>query len=132
MHLDTEQMKLFISEKKLSKVCALSKKVLLLVQHNLQMVSLKLLRHFCGVCVSLTLGLPLAIFYTRSIFFDMILAEKNLSEREERVPSTQWGCVARGVPPPPASLKYFARNDAARSSGVSGAPSPKWGRNDRQ
>lgn len=65
--------------------------MLIVAQGNRLMVSLKLPRHFCGVCVSLSLALPLATFYTRSIFFDMSLAEKDLAMREERGPSTK-GC----------------------------------------
>lgn len=79
----------------------MAKKVLLLSKLNRRMVSLKLLRHFCGGFVSLTLGLSLALFYTRSISFDMSLAENNLAEREQRGPSTQGGCVARRAPPSP-------------------------------
>jgi len=48
------------------------------------LVSLALLRHFCGVCVSMSLALPLARFYTRSLYFDMSLAEG-----KERAPSPQ-------------------------------------------
>ena len=34
-------------------------------------VSVKKLPHFCGVCVSLTLAMPWARFYTRSLYWDM-------------------------------------------------------------
>lgn len=46
--------------------------------------------HFGGVAVSLTLALPLARFYTRSLYFDMSCAE-----REERGQSPQRASSAR-------------------------------------
>lgn len=90
VQIDTVAMKVFVSEKKVEKVRSLAKKIMLLAQKNRRLVSLELLRHFCGVCVSLTLALPLARFYTRSIYFDMSLAERK-SAQEERGPSTQQG-----------------------------------------
>lgn len=120
VHLNTEGMKVYIAEKKVEKVRALSKKILLLAQRNRRLVSLDLLRHFCGVCVSLTLALPLARFYTRSLYFDMALAE-----REERGPSPQ----RRGGRPSVSEggrsdAKDLAHSDAARSQGQGGV----WGR----
>jgi hypothetical protein len=47
-------------------------------------VSLAKLRHFCGVAVSLSLALPLARFYTRSLYWDMSLRERSL-HRESAV-----------------------------------------------
>lgn len=64
MHLDTEVMKVLVSEKKVAKVRALEKKVFILAQKKRRMVSLELLRNFCGIFVSFTLALPLARFYT--------------------------------------------------------------------
>jgi hypothetical protein len=53
------------------------------------LVSMEKVRHFCGVAVSLTLALPMARFYTRSLYWDMSLAwlragERGQSQREVR------------------------------------------------
>lgn len=82
MLIDTEKMRVFVTDKKIERVRALAKKILVLAQRNRRLVSLDLLRHFCGVCVSLSLALPLARFYTRSIYFDMSLAEKKTAENQ--------------------------------------------------
>ena len=89
MHLDTVAMRVLVSDKKVTRVRALTKKLLLLAQRNRRLVPLALLRHFCGVCVSLTLALPLDRFYTRSLYFAMSLAERRCTEREEREKSHQ-------------------------------------------
>lgn len=82
MLVDTEAMRVYITDGKLEKVRGLAKKLLLSAQRNARLVPLELLRHFCGVCVSLSLAVPLARFYTRSLYFDMTLVEKQ--ERRAR------------------------------------------------
>lgn len=69
------------------------RRIILLAQKNWRLVPLFLLHHFCGVCVSLMLRFPMERFYTRSIYFDMSLWEKNMKEFERSVDSslsTQW------------------------------------------
>lgn len=63
-------MKVFVSNAKFRRVQHLSKKMLLRAQGNRHLVSIEDIRRFCGVCISLTLAVPLAIFYTRSLFFE--------------------------------------------------------------
>jgi hypothetical protein len=55
-----------------------------------RLFSLEKVRHFCGVAVSLTLALPMARFYTRSLYWDMSLGtmrveERGKSQREVRI-----------------------------------------------
>lgn len=76
VHVDTEAMRVFVTEAKVTRVRRLASKLILMAQRNRRLVPLELVRHFCGVCVSLTLALPLARFYTRSLYFDMSLADK--------------------------------------------------------
>lgn len=104
MFLDTVSMRVYITEGKLAKVRSLAKKLLLLAQRNARLVPLELLRHFCGVCVSLTLAVPR--FYTRSLYFDMSLSEKRAAETED------W---AAGLPEPRA--KPGARGGRRAKSG---------------
>lgn len=52
----------------------LERKVLELAQRNGRLEPMKHFGSFCGVCVYLTMVLPLARFYTRSLYFDMSMA----------------------------------------------------------
>lgn len=91
MHIDTEAMRVFVANRKVLRVRQLSKQILLLAQRNRRLINRDLLEHFCGVCVALSLALPLARFYTRSLYFDMAGARM-----EERGQSPQRGpSVAR-------------------------------------
>lgn len=67
MHLGSRWIWVYVIGKKVERVRRLSKKLLLLAQRNRWLVNRELLEHFCGVCVSLTLALPLAHYYTWSI-----------------------------------------------------------------
>lgn len=78
VHIDTVAMKVYVAERKVVALRKLASKVLAVAQKNKRLVPMALLRHFCSVCVSLTLGLPMARFYTRSIYFDMSLASKRM------------------------------------------------------
>ena len=109
MVIDTEDMKLYVSDGKVQKVRGLARKILLLAQRNRRIVSPELLRHFCGVCVSLSLAVPLARFYTRFIYFDMSLAERK--ERGPSPPAAPRAELAR----PRRCQEDLARSDAARS-----------------
>lgn len=74
--IDTEQMRIFLSARKIKKVQSLAKNLLLLGQMNARLVPLELVRHLCGVCVSLPLAVPLARFDIPSLYVDMSLAER--------------------------------------------------------
>lgn len=64
LHIDTEEMRVYMTEKKVKTLCALSKKIFLLAQSNRRLVSLDLFRQFCAHCVPLTLALPSPAFTT--------------------------------------------------------------------
>lgn len=81
--LDTQQMRLFVSDRKVQRVRRMASHVLLRGQRNRCVVSAEYLRSFCGVCVSLTLSVPLARFYLRAVFFDMALVE---NEKRAKIP----------------------------------------------
>lgn len=82
MRIDTSRMKVYITDAKITRVKRLAKKVICVAERNKRLVPLSILRAFCGVCVSLSLALPLARFYTRSLYSDM-----RAVEREEWRPS---------------------------------------------
>ena len=82
--IDTKAMRVYVSDRKVRRVRKMASAILLRAQRNRRVVSLDMLRRFCGVCVSLTLAVPLARFYTRSIYFDM-----SRLENEERAQSPQ-------------------------------------------
>lgn len=85
VHMDTVAMRAYVSDSNLRRVRALAGAVLLVAQKNRRLVPLPLLRQFCGVCASLTLALPLARFYTLSVYFDMASAERKEREKSPRV-----------------------------------------------
>ena len=74
VHIGIRNTKLHVAERKVRRVRGLAKQILLLAQRNMSLVSLRLLRHFCRVCVSLTISLPLLRFHTRSMYFDMSIS----------------------------------------------------------
>jgi hypothetical protein len=78
---DTRQVRVFMTDRKVKKMQKLARELLLSAQRNRRLVSLEKLRQFCGVVVSQTLALPLARFYTRSLYWDMSLATLRAEER---------------------------------------------------
>jgi hypothetical protein len=71
---DTRQTGVFVSDRKIQRMRKMARDILLCAQRNRRLVSLGRLRRFCGVAVSLTLALPMARFYTRSLSWDLSLA----------------------------------------------------------
>jgi len=69
--IDSVRMKFFVAPRKVAKVQSLAGKLLKEVRNRRRWVTKKALTHFCGVCVSLTLAMPWARFYTRSMYWDM-------------------------------------------------------------
>lgn len=94
MHVDTETMRVYVSDSKVKKVQSLASKIILRAQRNRRLVPAELLRHFCGVCVSLTLAVPLARFYTRNLYFDITGAEREFARdlAANKEPS-EWGGI---------------------------------------
>jgi hypothetical protein len=80
----------FVTEQKVLRMSKMAKELLQCAQRNRRLVSMENMRRYCGVRVSLTLPLPIARFYTRSLYWDMSLAwlraeEREKSQREVRV-----------------------------------------------
>lgn len=71
VHIDSVSMRFLVAPRKLEKVRSLATKLLREVRFGKRWVSHGALAHFCGVCVSLTLAMPWARFYTRSLYWDM-------------------------------------------------------------
>lgn len=83
--IDTQRMCILVSDQKIKRVRLMVSRILLRAQRNRRVVSEHYLRKFCGVCVALTLAVPLARFYTRSIFFDISRADKEERRAKRRV-----------------------------------------------
>lgn len=75
VHIDSDEMKVYVADNKVSRVRALARKLIRQAHRNRRMLPADTIRRFCGVCVSLSLALPLARFYTRSLYFDLSGAE---------------------------------------------------------
>lgn len=65
-----------VLETKVVRMRLMSRHVLILTEKNRRFVPLALLLHFYGVCVYLSLAIPLARFYTHYMFFVMANAER--------------------------------------------------------
>lgn len=76
MHIDNGAMHVFVADLKVLFIRQLSKKILLLVQLNRRLINPHLLEHFCGACIALSIALPLACFFTRSLYFEMADAKR--------------------------------------------------------
>lgn len=74
MFIDTVAMRVFVADRKESQLQGLARKLMVIAQRNRRLVPLQLMRHFCGVCVSLSLGFPMSRFYTHSLYFYMSLS----------------------------------------------------------
>ena len=83
-------MRVTVSQDKLERVWRLARRMAALARRNRRLVPMGVVRSFCGVCVSLSLALPLARFYTRSLYWDMAERERALrSSREDQGQSPQ-------------------------------------------
>jgi hypothetical protein len=80
--IDTHQMPVLVTERKV-RMRKMAKELLMCAQMNRRLVSLEKVRHFCDVAVSLTLALPMARLYTRSLYWDMYLGKMRVEEGGE-------------------------------------------------
>lgn len=92
MLLDTSQMRVFVTEEKMARVRTLAKRILAISTRNARLVPFDMLRSFCGVCVSLTLAVPLARFYTRAMFTDLSIETKRGEERGQSSQRARRAC----------------------------------------
>lgn len=65
--LDSNAMKVYVTNRKFQRLQRMSRCLNSRAHRNRRLVSADYLRHFCGVCVSLSLTVPVARFYIRSI-----------------------------------------------------------------
>lgn len=71
VRVDTVKMRFTVLPYKATQVRKLASDLLKQVRLGRRMVNVNALRSFCGTCVSLSLALPWARFYTRSLYWDM-------------------------------------------------------------
>lgn len=69
--INTKEMTFSVDPRKAEKVRRLAGKLLKEVRFGKRWVTSQRLRSFCGVCVSLTLAMPWARFYTRALYWDL-------------------------------------------------------------
>jgi Reverse transcriptase (RNA-dependent DNA polymerase) len=69
--IDSDRMHFYIAPRKLAQVHGIAWAILREARQRRRWVSRDRLRSFCGLCVSLSLAMPFARFYTRSLFDDM-------------------------------------------------------------
>jgi hypothetical protein len=80
--IDTVSMRFYVAPRKIVKVRDLGRAILRQAKQGRRWVSSGRLRSFCGVCVSLSLAMPFARFYTCSLFDD--LTRKTRASRAAR------------------------------------------------
>lgn len=87
---DTTSMNVRVSHDKVHRVRLFGAHVVTMAHRIRRLVPLSLLRHFCGVSLSLTLLIPLDLFYTRSLYCNTAQAELHWREDpKERGPILQ-------------------------------------------
>lgn len=69
--VDSARMHFHVAPRKVEKVRGLAAQLLKAVRFGRRWVSPKVVEHFCGVCVSLSLAMPWARFYTRALYWDL-------------------------------------------------------------
>lgn len=72
----TQDLWVFVQERKGDRIRSLYQYILHPIQRNRRNVSHELVRHFFGVGFSISLSIPLARFYSRSLFTDIASAER--------------------------------------------------------
>jgi hypothetical protein len=69
--IDSDRMRFYIAPRNIAKVHDIAWAILRQARQRRRWVSRDRLRSLCGACVSLSLAMPFARFYTRSLFDDM-------------------------------------------------------------
>jgi Reverse transcriptase (RNA-dependent DNA polymerase) len=68
--VDSDRGRFYIPPRKIAKVRSIARAILRQARQGRRWVSKERLRSLCGVCVKLSLAMPFAHFYTRSLFDD--------------------------------------------------------------
>jgi hypothetical protein len=84
--IDSDCMSFYIAPRKIAKVHCITRIILRQARQGRRWVSRDRLRSFCGVCVSLSLAMPSARLYTRSLLDDITRSprEGRASRNENR------------------------------------------------
>ena len=98
--VDTVAMRIRVADDKVQRVRRLARRLTTLAHRNRRLVPVAVVRSFCGVCVSLSLALPLARFYSRSLYFDLAARDR----------AWRWSREEQGQSPPlrSPSARYAA------------------------
>jgi hypothetical protein len=76
--IDSDRMHFYIAPRKIAKLYGIERAILRQARQGRRWVSRDRLRSFCGVCVSLSLAMPSARFYARTLFDDMTRRPKEV------------------------------------------------------
>lgn len=95
--VDMERMKVFVTDRMMERVRVLTKKLLAVASRNYRLVPYNVLRRFCGVCVTILLALPLDSFYTRSLYSDMNMLERETEGPGAEPPEKHFGLMLRAI-----------------------------------
>lgn len=71
VEIDSKDLRFRVAPYKIVKVQKMASDHLRKARFGRRWVGTRALSHFCGVCVSLSLAMPCARFYTRSLYWDM-------------------------------------------------------------
>jgi hypothetical protein len=92
--IGSDRMFFHIAPRKIAKVHGIARAILRQARQGRRWVSRDRLRSLCDVCVSLSLAMPFAHFYTRSLFYDMtrMPSGRNWLAQRQRQMDAQFNC----------------------------------------
>jgi hypothetical protein len=88
--VQVQHEKFFIERRKIDKIRKIAGQLLTESRHARRWVLVKRMRTFIGTCVSLTLAMPYAQFYTRSLYWDLATVQHPTGSNSKLLE----GCVA--------------------------------------
>lgn len=74
--IDRETVKVYVRDRKVHRVRVMARHLISSSNRNQFFFSADAIRHFCGVCDSLSLAVPLSRFLTRSLYFELSSTER--------------------------------------------------------
>lgn len=71
VQIDSEKTRVYVADSKVALVQEMAGNLIRQSHQDIRIIPSDTIRRFCEVCVSISLALPLAPFYTRSLYFDV-------------------------------------------------------------